>query len=336
MKKIKKEVWIHIILISLILFVICLTAIKIIRWSTSSSEIDFSEIDMNEFMSESEDFYATKDISNIENYEDDGILTVVMLGDDSLQEYADGSGVPEQVRSLLEKEQPVEIYNCNFHGATMTSKNEGFDGTYGEDAFSFYYTSMCILNDTYLILDKGLETTQHKDAFYEKHIDTLKSIDFSKVDVIVLSYGAEDYLLSRYVVPANDTTEQIYTADSTIYTDALIQGVTWIQMAYPQIQFVVMSPTFCYYVETNGELSDCDIRHNDVNGVMSDYMVCGKVAAVQINTTYLDNYWGIPIHSENAKEYLTESTTYPNADGRALIAKKLAHVLQTKIYYKAQ
>lgn len=336
MKNIKYTTLIHIILISLIVFVIGLTAVKIIRWSNSSDDIDFDAINTDEFMSESEDFYVTKEISQIENYVDDGILTVVMLGDESLMSYEDGSGVPERVQELLKEEQKIQVYNCSFQGATMSTQNEGFDGTYGEDAFSFYYTAMCILNDTYLLLDQGLETTKAKDSYYEKHIDTLKSIDFSTVDVIVLSYGIQDYLQSRYVVPANDTTEQIFTQDSTIYTDALIQGIEWIRMTYPQIQFVVMSPTFCYYVEEHGEKSNCDVRKNDVNAVMSDYMVCGKVAAVSINVSYLDNYWGIPIHAENAEEYLTDSPYYPNAKGRDLIAKKLSSVLQSKIFYQAE
>lgn len=334
MKRIEKSTWLHIILISLILLVIALTLFKIIRWSKSSSNVDLGKYDMDEFLSESEDFYATKEISKIEKYEDDGILTVVMLGDTSLQSYEDDTGIPEQVQKLVSDTQPVEIYNCNFQGATMSTQNEGFDGSYGDDAFSFYYTAMCILNDTYLILEQGLETATHKDNFYQAHIEQLKEIDFSKVDIIVLSYGAEDYLKSRYVVPANEEAEQIYTQDPTIYTDALIQGIEWIHMTYPQIQFIVMSPSFCYYPETDGSKSNCDIRRNDVNAVMSDYMVCGKVAAVSINVTYLDNYWGIPIHAENAETYLTDSTTYPNALGRELIAKKLAHVINTKVYYK--
>ena len=65
-------------------------------------------------------------------------------------------------------------------------------------------------------------------------------------------------------------------------------------------------------------------------------MISAKSAAVQMNATYLDNYWGIDINAENADNYLTDSTTYPNADGRKLIADKLSETINEKIYYTGE
>lgn len=333
MKKYHIRIWIHIIMISLIVIVLGISAIKLYHWSTATAEISLENINTEDFISESEDFFATADISKIENYQDDGILTVVMLGDASLLDYEDGSGIPYLVGQKVSEKQEISIYNCCFPGATMTSSKPGLDETNGDDAFSFYYTSLCILNDVYVILNEGLETSTIADQTFRTKVQTLEDIDFNKVDVIVLSYGAQDYLQDRYVIPEGDSEEQLFTQNPVIYTDALRQGIEWIRLAYPQIQFIVMSPTFCYFEEENGDLSDCDVRRNQVNANMADYMVCSKIAAVNENVTFLDNYWGIPINSDNAPEYLTESHVYPNAKGRELIAEKLANVLTTKVYY---
>lgn len=336
MKKIPVHIWIHIVMISTIIILLGISGIKLYYWSTATTQISLEDIKQEDFISESEDFFATVDVQKIDNYQDDGILTVVMLGDASLSDYEDGSGIPYLVSEKIRESQNICVYNCCFPGSTMTSSRQSLNEENPNDAFSFYYTSLCILNNTYILLQEGLAHATIADHTFQNTIQTLQDIDFTKVDIIVLSYGANDYLQDRQVIPEQNTEEQPFTQNSTIYTDALRQGIQWIKMAYPQIQFVVMSPTFCYYEEKNGSLTGCDIHRNQVNANMADYMVCSKIAAVNENVTFLDNYWGIPINNENAAEYLSENNLYPNAKGRELIADKLANVLATKIYYQGK
>lgn len=325
----------HVTLISLIVIILGISGLKLYHWSTATADISFEHINQDEFISESEDFFATADIDKIEHYQDDGVLSVVMLGDDSLADYNDGSGIPYLVSEKVNQYQTTQVYNCCFPGSTMTASVNGLKKEENpDDSFSFYYTALCILNNNYTLLYEGLESSSMIDSTYACKIQTLEDLDFNKIDIIVLSYGARDYLCNRQVIPVSDSEELAFTQDQTIYTDSLRQGIRWIKSAYPQIQFVVMSPTFCYYETPDGSLLGCDVNRNQVNANMADYMVCSKISCVMENVTFLDNYWGIPIHSDNAEEYLTDSSIFPNAKGRELIADKLANVLNTKIYYK--
>ncbi|MBQ7943845.1 MAG: SGNH/GDSL hydrolase family protein [Lachnospiraceae bacterium] len=326
MKKLKTGTLMHIILLSAIVLLFAASFIKLYLWDKSSAEIPTDDFSAENFDTETEDFYVTVDPDRIENHTDDGITTIVMLGDSSLNDYTDESGVPALVREATE----ATIYNCSFANSTMSTQNTGFDGTYGNDAFSFYYLSMCIMNNIYQIQHTGLESATIKDETFSNKLDLLESIDFNTVDIIVVSYGAEDYLLSREV----ETLEIPTTYRSTIYTEALAQGIDWIRMAYPHIQFIVMSPTFCCYPEEDGTYSAGDTRKNDVDATLANYMIAAKNIAVQKNVTFLDNYWGIDIHAGNADAYLTESSTYPNADGRKMIADKLTTTITEKIYYE--
>lgn len=329
-KKLSLNTIIHVVMVSIILIIFASIAIKLFMWDRSAEEVPVETIDFNVFDTEPEDYYYTVDTSTIENYTDDGELQIVILGDDSIKDYSDGSGIP----SLVKKGANATVYNCCFPYMTIATKNAEFDVTYGDDAFSFYYTALCISKTNYDFLRAGLTTTQYTDRAtdYENGISTLESIDFKTVDIMVISCGTQDYLQGHTQV--NTLFPDAYMSNS--YVDSLMQGIDWIRAEYPQIQFVIMSPTFCYYIEDDGTYTNCDVRKNEDNGTLADYMISAKSAAVQMNATYLDNYLGIDINSENAKNYLTESTTYPNANGRKLIADKLSETINEKIYYKAE
>lgn len=321
---------IHIAMISVIVIIFATIAIKLFMWDSSAEEIPVETIDFNVFDTEPEDYYYTVDVNTIENYTDDGELHVVMLGDDSLKDYSDGSGIP----ALVAKNTDAITHTCSFPDMTIATKNMEFDVTYGTDAFSFYYTALCISKNDYAFLRDVLPTLPQTDriADYESALSTLESIDFNTVDILVISCGAQDYL--KGYTQVNTIFPEAYISNS--YVDSIMQGIDWIRTKYPQIQFVIMSPTFCYYVEEDGSYANCDVKKTADSGTLADYMIAAKSAAVATNATYLDNYWGIDINAENAKDYLTDSTTYPNAEGRRLIADKLSETINEKIFYTGE
>ncbi len=325
-KNISISTFIQIILVSVITVVLIAIGVKLFFWGDSKEEIPIESIDLNIFDVEPEDHYYTVDKNTLENYTDDGELTVVFLGDDSIKDYSDNTGIP----SLTKKATGAVTYTCSFPYMTMATKNTEFDVSFGDDAFSFYYAALCISKGNYDFLRAGLTTTQYTDltADYEASIAALESIDFNKVDILVLSCGVQDYLNGYTQV--NTLFPEAYMSDS--YVDSLMQGISWIREAYPQIQFVVMSPTFCYYVEEDGSYIGCDEKVTAGNGTLADYMIAASSAAVQMNASYLDNFTGFRINADNAKKYLTQSTTYPNAEGRTLIADKLSKTINEKIY----
>ena len=329
-QKLSVSTLIHIAMISIIVIIFAIITIKLLIWNKAPEEIPVETIDFNLFDTEPEDYYYTIDITTIPNYTDDKELHVVMLGDDSLKDYSDGSGIP----ALVAQNTNAITYTCSFPDMTIATKNMEFDVTHGYDAFSFYYAALCISKNDYAFLRDVLPTLPQTDriADYEAALSTLEGIDFNTVDILVISCGAQDYLNGYTQV--NSIFPEAYISNS--YIDSIMQGIDWIRTAYPQIQFVIMSPTFCYYVEDDGSYANCDVKKTADNATLADYMIAAKSAAVATNSTYLDNYWGIDIHADNAQLYLTDSTTYPNEKGRKLIADKLSETINEKIYYTGQ
>lgn len=329
-QKLSVSTLIHIALISIIIIVFVISAIKLLMWDSSAEEIPVETFDFNVSNTEPEDYYYSVDINTIENYTDDGELHIVMLGDDSLKDYSDGSGIP----ALVSKNTNAITYTCSFPDMTMATQNMEFDVSHGYDAFSFYYTALCISKNDYTFLHDVLPTLPQtaRIADYENALSTLENIDFNAVDILVLSCGAQDYL--KGYTQVNSIFPEAYISNS--YVDSIMQGINWIRAEYPQIQFIIMSPTYCYYMEEDGTHVNCDEKKTADNGTLTDYMIAAKSAAVTLNTTYLDNLRGIDISAENAPNYLTDSTTYPNAQGRKLIADKLSNTISKKIYYTGE
>lgn len=326
MKKINVGVIIHIVMLLAIVTIVGLSAYKLYHWNHKATHSE-PIVDTGEFDTEPEDYYVTRDVSTLEGYVDDGELNVVFLGDGLFGDYQDETGIPEQVAKIT----GANVYNCGFSNATMSTQLMEYDEKCGNDALSFYFVALSIANNEgYDLLRNG---TRHAESGIEDYfmdtIDMMDDIDFSKVDVIVINYGVEDYLQNREIESDHDT-----LFDPRIFTDALHQGMRWLHAAYPNIQFVVMSPTFCFYEDKDGELHAGDVYKNKEKGTVASYMIAEKTATVLENSTFLDNYWGVDINADNAKEYFTESSKFPNEAGRKLIAEKLADTIQNRIYYK--
>lgn len=327
MKKIKPTVIAHIVILSAIVIIIAISAFKLYHWDHNTNNSPIEVIDTGEFDTESEDYYVAVDVSLLENYNDDGKLNIAFVGDNLFGDYQDDTGIPSMVAAQI---PDSTVYNLGFSNATMCSKNFEYSEDYGNDALSFYFTSLSIANqEGFDLLRNGTRNAEDGvEDYFMDTIDLMDTIDFSDVDIMVINYGVQDYLDSRTVESTNSE-----LMDPTIFCDALRQGIRWLHAAYPNMQFIVMSPTFCFY-ENDGTYEPADVYKNDEDSTIASYMIAEKNAAAAENVTFLDNYWGVDINSDNADTYFTDSKQYPNEAGRKLIADKLADTIQNRIYYR--
>ena len=328
MKRIKPAMIAHIVLLSAIVIIIAIAAFKLYRWDHKSTDNTTEVVDDGQFDTESEDYYVTVDVSRLENYNDDGKLNIVFVGDNLFGDYQDADGIPEMVAAQI---PDSTVYNLGFANNTMCSKNFEYSEDYGNDALSFYFTSLSIANkEGFDLLRNGTRNAEDGvEDYFMDTIDRMDTVDFSDVDIMVVSYGIQDYLQDREIESTNNE-----LLDPTIFCDALRQGVRWLRAAYPNMQIIVMSPTFCYY-EKDGSYEPGDVYKNDQDGTIASYMIAEKNACAAENVTFLDNYWGVDINADNADTYFTESKEYPNEAGRKLIADKVVDTIQNHIYYRA-
>ena len=153
--------------------------------------------------------------------------------------------------------------------------------------------------------------------------NTLLSIDFNTVDVLAIMYDASDYLAGR---PAHNPDN---LTDINSFSGNLSAGIEMIQRTYPHIRIIVLSPTFAFAINKDGEYENSETyRYSD--SPLSSYMSMEGNSAVIHGVTFLDNLYGT-IHEDIAPKYLKDNL-HLNVEGRKLVAERFLYALN---YYSS-
>lgn len=311
MKKSKKDMIIHASIISVILLILIVSIFKLVKWNLGSEDAG-AVITDEDFDTEPEDYVTAMSDELLASKQEDGVTDIVFLGDELLSKYSGEDGIPLLTQGMV---ADSKVYNIGFEGMHLSTSSSVWAEENSADSFSLYWVAKSIALGDYNLLNNYAESV---NPDFKETVKLLETIDFTTVDVLAISYGVHDYLDGRLITDVADSN------NISAYTGSLKSSIEAIQEAYPHIRIIVMAPTFCL-VEQNGQLVNCDVT-NTGYGMLADYMVAGKSIAVELNVTYLDNYYGVKINAENYKDYLEENI-YPNADGRKMIAERLAKVL---------
>ena len=311
MKKSKKDIIIHASIIAVILLILIVSIFKLAKWNLGSEDAGAVVTD-EDFDTEPEDYVTAMSDELLASKQDDGVTDIVFLGDELLSKYSGEDGIPLLTQGMV---ADSKVYNIGFEGMHLSTSSSVWAEENSADSFSLYWVAKSIALGDYNLLNNYAESV---NPDFKETVKLLETIDFTTVDVLAISYGVHDYLDGRLITDVADPN------NISAYTGSLKSSIEAIQEAYPHIRIIVMAPTFCL-VEQNGQLVNCDVT-NTGYGMLADYMVAGKSIAVELNVTYLDNYYGVKINAENYKDYLEENI-YPNADGRKMIAERLAKVL---------
>lgn len=306
----------------IILAIIIFCIIRVLVWNKGKDYHFEGAGDPSNLASESEDYFVVMDQTLLEGREDDGELHILFLGDDIFTYGDNAQSIPNQVAAATD----ATVYNCAFPGSTLSLSGPAFTESNCNDVFSFYMLSLCINANDFSFIDYYKASAGIYDSSFESTIEQLKSVDFNKIDVIFLGYGTYDYLNGHM------TTDVTNPIAANAVTGSLNAGISAIQQLYPHIRFVLMSPTFCYYDEGDGTLTQADIRRvGSTNETLGGYIVAMKAMCVELNISFLDNYFGIPLNAETAQQYLADAI-HVNDDCRKLIADKVINYIKTKMY----
>lgn len=315
MQKSKKDMATHAIIIGIIVLILIVSVFKLVKWNQGTENAGAVVTD-EDFDTEPEDYITFMSDELLASKNDDGVTDIVFLGDDLLSDYTGADGIPAMTQKLV---ADSKVYNIGFDGMHMSASSSIWSEDNSADSFSLYWVAKSIALGDYNLLNNYADSV---NPDFKATVEALQSIDFSTVDVLAISYGVHDYLDGRLITDVADPN------NISAYTGSLKSSIEAIQEAYPHIRIVVMAPTFCL-IEQDGKALNCDVT-NTGYGMLGDYMVAGKSIAVELNVTYLDNYYGVKINAENFKNYL-EDNTHPNEVGRKMIADRLAEVLNKKV-----
>ncbi|WP_026517067.1 hypothetical protein [Butyrivibrio sp. MC2021] len=283
--------WVHVSVLAVIVLVIGFSAYKLIKWNSGTVEtegvtgVDAEVEILDQIFVLPEDKKA--------GHEDDGVETILFLGNDAITYDQKETGVVGQIEQKL----GATCYNCGFPDTTVALKNADFSEDYPADRYSFKNVADCIANDSFDELISG--ASAFDDYTYEDHARKLNDIDFNTVDTLVIFYDAQDYLKLRIGMnPDNDQ-------DTVTYSGALNYGIKRIQEKYPFIRIICMSFTMCYAYDSTGALVSGD-RYDFGNGKLTTYLQFMIDNSGANGVSFIDNYYGT-VHEDNSSGWLLDN-----------------------------
>ena len=236
--------------------------------------------------------------------------------------FADDRDSSDSLANLIAKETGANVYNCSISGSYLAAQELNFDPTVAAmDAYCLYWlvnlATGAPIDNYYVQAAEQLGDKTPADA--EEVINTLKTLDFNTIDTVAIMYDATDYLLGHPMYNDDNPT------DPTQFTGNLEASLELLQSLYPQIRIIVMSPTYAYAVDENGDYISSDMYIYNNRDVLSTYVIKECYSANLHSVSFMDNLYG-SITEDNAKEYLTDNL-HLNVKGRKLIAKRFEYFL---------
>ena len=294
-KRKKTEIFViaNVVLLLAIVLIALFSVFKLMKWNKGQKVVLDPNASSSAYDVEVLDQVFLQPESDLEGHKDDGKETILCLGNDPFSDDTTDSGMA----GMIAQKTGATVYNAAFPSSTVAIKNATFDNSYPIDMYSFFYVSQFIAKNDFSAMEQ-LAPTMGNDQ-YVKSVDTLKSVDFNNVDMIVIMYDGQDYLNGNTCYdPNNDVNPQTYSG-------AYDSGIKAIHKKYPFIRIVVMSLTYCLAYDKDGKMIDAD--NEDLgDGKLSTYLVKLIDVCEDCGVTMIDNYYGT-IDADNYKDYLTDN-----------------------------
>ncbi|MFQ6881009.1 GDSL-type esterase/lipase family protein [Clostridium sp.] len=210
--------------------------------------------------------------------------TIVMMGDSIM----DICGIPENVAKLA----GANVYNVGFQGCTM----QYMDTVYEKNKeFSGYGISKSIAENNFSAQETAI-TTNSNLSIYSNKLATLKTIDFSNVDIVTVAYGTNDFGFGGIVG----------TKDDDGYNNvagAMKEIVKNLQSINSNMEIIFFTPIY------RGD------KFINSSNVLEDYVSVIKETASSLGIKVIDLFTCSGINEFNYSTLLKDDKLHPNDAG---------------------
>ena len=261
--------------------------------------------------------------ADMEGHEDDGIDTILCLGNDVFSYDRDEE---TGLANMIATKTGATVYNVSFPGTTVAYAPIGSETEV--DTFSFVGVAKAIGSGDYTELSNK---AADMGTDYVTSIKILKGIDFDSIDTLCIMYDGNDYIQKRVLYNPTDVDNILtdgYEFDEYTYMGGFIAGVKAIHQAYPHIRIVVNTFTFCMATDDLGTLQAGD-ELNYGNGTLTDYYGRLFQATEALNVSFIDDYMGF-ITQSNKDEYLSDNI-HLNVSARQYVAYHFALLIYPEL-----
>ena len=300
------------------------TVVMVVRWQRGKRlVIDPSEQTEN-FDMESQDFHSAYDARLVDGYVDDGINTIVILGDETIYRTMDD---PTGIAPLIAAGIDADVTTLALPDSSISLQEASYTPEYPYDAFNLYYIVLAICSGdmgSYDLMTSVLGQIEDNTLYY-KYWDVIHKIDFDKVDTLILYYGQADYLFNRPLIGEEAYAEQPYGLPNSM-AGAFHSCLTMLKNRFPYMQILVASPCYSLTRDENGIMRGSDLVHNSY-GTLPGYSGAINLICQEQSVSYIDNYLLENFNPDKYEGCLEGDGSYPNATGRKYIAEHILSFL---------
>lgn len=243
--------------------------------------------------------------------------------------FADDRSSTNNLCSLIAEETGANVINLSIPDSYLSMNSPEGNITDPLDYYTFYFlTCFAVLEDKDQLISDYDRLARGQSEIGDTVVDYLCDVDLNTVDSVVLMYDAADYLIGRI----KETPEQV--DNPRTFCGNMFAGIELLQATYPHIQIIVMSPTYAYAIDENGEYTSSDIIKVEGES-LSSYAITQLNLCQVAEVTFIDNIYGT-VHADNADEYLTDNV-HLNVKGRKLVAERFSEIFEStwKRYYNS-
>ncbi len=235
--------------------------------------------------------------------------------------FADDRNSEDNLVNIIAEKTGATVYNCSISNSYLAAEHNTIRiSEHPIDAYNFYWLVHLAVKSP--IYDRLVSSAQYlgEEASPEAQevFDTLWNLDLRTVDTVVVMYDASDYLAGHQMYNDSNST------DIQQFTGNLEAGIELLQSSCPWIRIIVMSPTYAYAVDENGEYVSSDMYTYGWD-VLSTYSIKEHDSCSRRSVTFIDHLYGT-INEDNADDYLIDNL-HLNRAGRELVADRFVEAL---------
>lgn len=229
---------------------------------------------------------------------------------------------PEDISTYISKYTDAVTYNLGFGGCRMSEHSlKHFD------RFGMYRIADAVTSGDFTLQDESFSYPVVGEAlpdYFTEGLATLKSIDFSKVDIATIAYGTNDFTASRPLEGAD-------RYDITSFGGALRYSIEKLSKAFPNMKLVICSQTYRFWRKDGVVTDDSNTRYCGENK-LTDFVKKTKEIADEYGLDYINNYDGeVVINEANRNVCFSETDgTHPILPGIKIIAENISNFLIEK------
>lgn len=233
--------------------------------------------------------------------------SVVCFGDSLIGMYRDETSVTAKLADFT----GATVYNVGFGGCRMS-----VHPTSGYAAFSMWALAEAINENNWTTQDAQASSGS---SYFPEQLAKLKSIDFNKVDMVVIHYGTNDFSAGGNGVLIDNASDP---DDYNTLCGALRYSIEKLLSKYPKLRIFISLPCFRYW-ESNGVKTYSDTYKNTNGNTLIEFVEALRSVAAEYNLPVIDSYYGLGVNKINATTYLQADGTHHTVAGRKLFGEYL-------------